>query len=181
MTKLTREDKIELYKKRKSGQSLSSLVKEYGVRFNNIQYLVRLIDYHGEDILRNGKNNVYSKELKQEIIDKVLIDGESVTSTAILYGLSGNSLLFSWIKSYKENNYVIVEKKKGSQYHTMTKSKAKRIDIDYASMNDDEKIKYLEEKNSQLEKDNLYLEAETEYLKKLHAVIQRRKQQQKKK
>lgn len=152
MAKLTREDKIDLYKKWKSGQSLSSLFKEYGIRFNNIQYLVRLIDYHGEDILRNDKNNFYSKELKQEIIDKVLVDGEIITSAAILYGLSSNSLLFSWIKSYKESNYVIVEKKKGRQPHTMTKPKTKRIEIDYASMNDDEKIKYLEEKKFSIRK-----------------------------
>ena len=61
----------------------------------------------------------------------------------------------------------------------MTKNKEKKALVDYDSMSDEEKIKYLENKNSQLEKSNLYLEAEAEYLKKLHAVVQKRNQQQK--
>ncbi|MFR4948493.1 IS3 family transposase [Thomasclavelia spiroformis] len=76
MAKLTREQKIELYKKRKQGETVSSLSKEYQIRSDNIKYLVRLIDRHGFDILRSNKNNYYSPELKLEIINKVLIDGK---------------------------------------------------------------------------------------------------------
>lgn len=180
MAKLTRDDKIEIYKKRKNGQTIPSLANEYGVLTNNIKYLLRLIDEHGIEILRDGKNKRYSKDMKETMILKVLVEGQSVTSTAIEYGLSSNGLLFNWIKSYKENNYVIVEKKKGRKPHTMTKKKEEQTQIDYKSMSDAEKIKYLESKNKSLEKSNLYLEAEAEYLKKLHAVIQAKKQQQKK-
>lgn len=56
------------------------------MRKENLKYLVKLIDYHGEEILRNDKNNYYSKELKEEIINKVWIDGESIKSTSIKYG-----------------------------------------------------------------------------------------------
>ena len=180
MAKLTRDDKIEIYKKRKNGQTIPSLANEYGVLTNNIKYLLRLIDEHGIEILRDGKNKRYSKDMKETMILKVLVEGQSVTSTAIEYGLSSNGLLFNWIKSYKEKNYVIVEKKKGRKPHTMTKKKEEQTQIDYKSMSDAEKIKYLESKNKSLEKSNLYLEAEAEYLKKLHAVIQAKKQQQKK-
>ena len=69
MAKLTREQKIELYKKRKQGETVSSLSKEYQIRSDNIKYLVRLIDRHGFDILRSNKNNYYSPELKLEIIN----------------------------------------------------------------------------------------------------------------
>ncbi len=56
----------------------------------------------------------------------------------------------------------------------MTIIKDKKIKVDYDSMSVEEKIKYLENKNSQLEKSNLYLEAEAEYQKKLRAVVQKR-------
>ena len=181
MAKLTREEKIEIYKKRKDGKTISSLSREYDIVSTNIEYLVRLIDHHGESILRTDTNNYYSTELKQEIIDRVLVDGQSIKSTSIDYGLTSCGLLSNWIRSYKENNCVIVEKTKGRKPNTMTKIKGKKALVDYGSMSDEEKIKYLENKNSQLEKSNLYLQAETEYLKKLHAVVQKRNQQQKKK
>lgn len=181
MAKLTRENKIEIYNRRKSGETIPSLSKEYDIGISKVRYLVRLIDFHGKDILRKDKNRHYSKELKLEIINKVLIDGQSVTSTSIEYGLTSDGILPNWIKSYKENNCVIVEKAKGRKPNTMTKNKDEKTNIDYESMSDEEKIKYLEKKNSQLEKSNLYLEAEAEYLKKLQAVVQKRNQQQKKK
>ena len=38
MSKLTREQKIQLYKKRKAGKSLQNLSKEYRIRKGNIEY-----------------------------------------------------------------------------------------------------------------------------------------------
>ena len=64
MSKLTREQKIEIYKKRKQGQALVSLSEEYQIRSEKIRYIVRLIDTHGIGILRSNKNNYYSPELK---------------------------------------------------------------------------------------------------------------------
>ncbi len=121
MAKLTREQKIELYKKRKQGATLSSLSKEYQIRSDNINYLVRLIDRHGFDVLRSNKNNYYSPESKLEIINKVLINSQSLTSTAIEYGLPSDGLLVNWIKLYKKNGYNIVENKRGRS-PTMKKS-----------------------------------------------------------
>ena len=73
MAKLTREQKIELYKKRKEGYSLPSLSKEYQINKKNIKYLVRLLDRHGIDILRKDKNRKFSKIQKEEIVNRVLI------------------------------------------------------------------------------------------------------------
>lgn len=171
MAKLTREQKIELYVKRKQGQTLPSLSKEYQINTRNVEYLIRLIDKHGFDILNSGKNKYYSPELKLEIINKVIIDGQSTISTAIEYGLGSTGILSNWIRSYKENGYVIVERKKG---RPPTMPKKNIVNKDYKDMTPEEKIKYLEDKN-------LYLEAENEYLKKLRAVIQARKNQQSKK
>ena len=167
MAKLTRKQKIQPYEKRKQGESVSSLSKKYQIKSSKINYLVRLIDRHVFDILRASKNNYYSPELKLEIINKVLIDGQSVTSTAIEFGLTSDGLLFSWINSYKENGYVIVEKKKG---RPSTMNKENQVNKKYEDMSPEEKIKYLENKNQ-------YLEAENEYLKKLRAAVQKRKNQ----
>ena len=79
MAKLTREQKIEIYKKRKAGESIMALSKQYDINYGNVKYLVKLIDRHGEDILRKDKNNYYSPELKIEIINKVCFD-ESLQS-----------------------------------------------------------------------------------------------------
>lgn len=168
MAKLTRQQKIELYKKRKLGETVSSLSKEYQINSSKINYLVRLIDRHGFDILRSDKNNYYSPELKLEIINNVLIGGKSIIGTAVEYGLASDGLLHSWINSYRNNGYVIVEKKKG---RPSTMNKENQFNKKYEDMSPEEKIKYLENKN-------LYLEAENEYLKKLRAAVQSRKNRQ---
>ena len=100
MAKLTREQKIEIYKKRKSGESIVDLSKQYDINYGNVKYLVKLIDRHGEDILRKDKNkkdknNYYSPKLKIEIINKVLLEKRSVESTAVIYGLSSAGMLMN--------------------------------------------------------------------------------------
>ena len=171
MSKLTREQKIEIYGKRKQGQTSKSLSKEYLVRENHVQFLIRLIDIHGEDILRSGKNNYYSPLLKEEIINKVLKDKRSIISVSLEYGLPSAGILFNWIKAYRANGYVIVEKTRG---RSPTMAKKTQSSKEYKDMTPEEKVEYLENKN-------LYLEAENEYLKKLRAVVQARKDQQPKK
>ena len=108
MAKLTREQRIEIYHKRKSGVTIKSLSKQYGIHKNMICYLVKLIDKHGEDILRRDNNRYYSPQLKLEMINKVLIGNQSIESVSLEYGLTSDGMLNNWIKSYKENGYTIV-------------------------------------------------------------------------
>ena len=167
VSKLSYEDKISIYNKRKKGFTKISLAKEYKVNISLIDYLFRLVDKHGYDILKNKIKKYYSPYEKIEIINRVLIDGESITSVAIDEGLSNFGMLSNWIKKYKENGYNIVERKRGRP--TMPKITKKK-----ENETDKEKIKRLEE-------ENLYLKAELEYSKKLRAVVQARKNQQQKK
>ena len=167
MAKLTREQKIEIYKKRKAGESIMALSKQYDINYGNVKYLVKLIDRYGEDILRKDKNNYYSPELKIEIINKVLLEKRFVESATVIYGLSSAGMLMNWIRSYKENGYNIVEKKRG-RGSTMKRS-SKPIDP-----NDKDAI--IKQKDKNIE----YLKAEIEYLKKLRAVVQARKDRQSK-
>ena len=167
MSKLTYEDKINIYQERKQGNTLNNISKKYGIRKDLVKYLIRLIDRHGYDILRTNKNRKFTPYEKEQIINRVLINNEPVCSVAIDEGLLSNGILFNWIKEYKENCYNIVERKRGRS--TMSKIIKKK-----QNETDKEKIKRLEE-------ENLYLKAELEYSKKLRAVVHARKNQQQKK
>ena len=167
MSKLSYEDKIDIYYKKKNGQSRKSIANEYQIRDCIVTYLVRLIDKHGFDILRKDKNKYYTSYQKEQIINRVLIGGESVFAVSIDEGLSNYGMLQNWLKKYKENGYNIVERKRGRS--TMPKIIKKKD-----NETDKEKIK-------RLEAENLYLKAELEYSKKLRAVVQARKNLQQKK
>ena len=52
MSKLTRENKIEIYERRKNDKAISSLAKAFDLHKSNIEYLIALIKKHGFDILR---------------------------------------------------------------------------------------------------------------------------------
>ena len=168
MTKLTYEDKVNLYVDRKNGLTIPALVSKYNVRHEIVEYLTRLIDKHGIDILRTSKNRYYPPYKKEQIINRVLIGKESRNSVAIDEGLPSSGMLYNWISKYKENGYNIVERKRGRP--TMNKKEIKS-----------KKNETLEEENERLKKENLYLKAELEYSKKLRAVVQARKNQQQKK
>ena len=169
MSKLTYEDKINLYVDRKNGLTIPALVSKYNVRHEIVEYLTRLNDKHGIDILRTNKNRYYPPYKKEQIINRVLIGKESRNSVAIDEGLPSSGMLYNWIKKYKEMGYNIVEQKRGRS-PTMPKTELKP------------KVKEtIEEEYERLRKENLYLKAELEYSKKLRAVVQARKNQQQKK
>ena len=169
MSKLTYEDKINLYNDRKSGLSIPSLVSKYNIRHEIVEYLIRLIDKHGLDILRTTKNKYYPPYQKEQIINRVLINKESRNSVAIDEGLPSSGMLANWIKKYQEMGYNIVERKRGRSPTIMPKNNKPKIQ------------ETIEEELERLKKENLYLKAELEYSKKLRAVVQTRKNQQQKK
>ncbi|WP_222702998.1 IS3 family transposase [Fusobacterium animalis] len=169
MSKLTREEKIEIFERRKMGETISSLTKAFNIRESNIKYLIALIKKHGYNILREDKNRVYSKDFKLQAINRILINHESINSVAIDIGLTSSGILDNWLSKFKENGYNVVEKKKGRKPKAMTKPKENNKEL-----SEKEKIKKLEE-------ENLYLKAENEYLKKLRALVQERELKEKKK
>ena len=164
MSKLSYDEKIQLYQDGRNGMSKLSLSKKYNICIHGVQYLCCLIDIHGYDILRTSSNKCYSKFIKQDAIDRVLNNNESIWSVSLDIGLPRDGMLHNWIKKYKENGSNIVERKRGRP--TMNKVTKKK-----ENETDKEKIKKLEEENE-------YLKAELEYLKKLKAVVQARKNQQ---
>ncbi|MCI8446408.1 MAG: transposase, partial [Bacilli bacterium] len=157
MSKLSYEDKINIYDERKQGNNVVNISKKYDVRKDVIKYLIRLIDKHGYDILRTNKNRNFSKEEKERIINRVLINNESACSVAIDEGLLSQGMLQNWIKKYNDMGYNIVERKRGRSPTMNKKDKPKKSET-------------IEEENERLKKENLYLKAELEYSKKLRAV-----------
>ena len=106
------ELKKEIYEKYCEGYRCKTLSKKYGIHHEKIRYMCKLIDKHGLDAIRH-KYITYSPKTKLAAINRVLSDGESMKSVALDLGLSTYSLLSQWIKSYIENGYNVVTKKKG--------------------------------------------------------------------
>ena len=112
--KLTYEQKVKAYEEWKEEyKSPGQIAFELNVNSDAIRYFIKLADRYGVEVLKHGKNKYYSSEEKERIINRVLIGNESLRTVSIDEGLSSHALLIAWIKSYKENGYTIVEKKRG--------------------------------------------------------------------
>ena len=112
--KLTYEDKLEIYRLwKEEGWGKRRIAKKFNIAYSHARYIYLLIDKHGPKVVKHGKDKYYSTEFKEVAIKRVLSNKESVTSVAVDLGLSGYGTLRSWIKSYKENGYTVIERKRG--------------------------------------------------------------------
>jgi len=84
VSKLTREDKIKIYERRKKGETIPSLAKNFDVQESNIKYLVDLIEKHeasGKEILDEGWRVVYNQETEKQTVTEATENNENAERT----------------------------------------------------------------------------------------------------
>ena len=122
--------------------------------------MFRLIERHSIKVIQKTANRHYSPELKQEIIDKVLIQGDSQGSVSIDYALPNMRTLPNWIAQYKKNGYILVKKQRGRPSKMGGKPKKTPEEMT--------ELEHVLEENE-------HLRAEVAYLKKLRELRLREK------
>ena len=162
--RFTKEFKLECIRKYKAGEYIDDPGGcKHKTFWNTVLEWVRIYDALGDVGLEHIKPKRNWQD-KMDMIQRVL-DGESIKSVAYSNGIKG-SLLSKWYKIYQEFGVDGLKlDRRGRPHKTMKKPKISN------------EVKTKEE----LEKELEYLRAENEYLKKLNALVQKRKDRQPKK
>ncbi|WP_414843161.1 IS3 family transposase [Limosilactobacillus agrestis] len=117
MSKLTKQDKIDIYNYWKNyGKTSTWLSNKYGVNLTNIRYMLKLIDHYGINIL-DSSYSAYTIEFKEEAIRRVLINNEIPQHVSLDLALPSQGLIHNWIRKYKEDGYNVINHKKGKPSH----------------------------------------------------------------
>lgn len=162
--KYTKEFKLKCVEKYKAGKPIPDPGGCKHETFQKkVRTRVRIYDSLGEKGLEH-KKRAWNWKDKLEMILKV-VGGNSITEVAISNGLK-ESLLSKWYKIYQKNGIDGLKLDRRGRPPSMGKKT---------------KISNEEKTHDDLEKEIEYLRAENDFLKKLHALVQKRMDRQSKK
>ena len=117
MTKLSKQDKIEIYHLWHDYQiGPAELSQRYQVGRSNISYLLALIDRHGLAIL-DQPFTAYTSNFKEQALRRIIVNHESLYHVALDLGLKSRGMLSNWLREYRKNGYNIVNKQRGRPPH----------------------------------------------------------------
>lgn len=172
--KLKLDDKLKIIAMYETGHSISEISKKFKVCKSVVEQIERQYREHGIVSFKSkGKNMKYSPEFKLEIVDRVL-KGESKCGIASEICVNVGMIHY-WVKKYQELGYNGLTTKQGRPSKMKNKNKQVKTNTYFEKSDDkDKRIKELEKRNAQLEMEN-------DLLKKLRALVQQRKEQQKEK
>lgn len=72
--KLTYENKVQIYEPRKQVFSLNRLSEKYGINLSNLEYLIRLIDRYGLEVVKKV-NSIHKRtvDITNDLVDRILV------------------------------------------------------------------------------------------------------------
>ncbi len=168
MTKFTHEFRMQVINERLSGKSFGQLAKKFNIGETTIKQWVHQYNAGGVTQLINV-NRRYSTEFKKNVIEYKWEYGLSLNETMSHFKIPNNGTVFQWEKRYlAEGIFGLTPRKKGRQCK-MTPEKPK------TPKNPRELTR-----EQELEAEIAQLKMENAFLKKLNALVQARKRQQKK-
>ena len=171
--KLTTKDKLKIIMLYEKGYSVSKIMSKFKVAHTTVERIERQYREHGIESFKKKKMRHYSAEFKYTAIKRVQ-GGESILSVASSL-LINEAILCNWIKKYNELGYNGLEGKKSKKRPpNMINEKESNKQNDSLEINERLQLE-------QLKRENQQLKMEVDLLKKLNALVQQRKQQQKKK
>ena len=111
--------------------SISEGSRKLGITESKVRYLTKLYYKHGPSVfVDDGKNNVYSVELKIKSVQSYLQGDGSLTEVATNYGLQSTEQLRRWIKMYNNGENFLRKMSGGSRMTTSRPTtKEERIKI----------------------------------------------------
>ena len=162
--RFTKEFKLECVRKYKAGEQINDPGGcKHKTFVDTVRRWARIYDSVGEVGLEHKKPKRTWQD-KMNMIQRVL-NGESIQETALSNGIQSD-LLSKWYKIYQESGIDGLKLDRRGRHRKMAKK---------PKTSNEPKTK------EELEKELEYLRAENEYLKKLNALVQKRKGRQPKK
>lgn len=172
--KLTIDDWLKAIELYEEGYSYHSIAKTFNICYSFVRRKLIRYKINGIEAIIHGKNKQFTIEQKIESIQR-FYNGENKDSIAFDLNIS-TSVLSNWIEKYEKIGYNGLSEKLGRprKYPMNEKEKQNQSKVVVETTAQDKEIAELQAKIKQLEMENAIL-------KKLNALVQTRKDQQKKK